>query len=175
MEECGPLRINFLKQSQKEEAMHTTATREIQYSSERALYLAFELGSKEWKLAFTTGLGQAPRIRKIFAGDLGTLQREILLAKKRFGLSEDAKTVSCYEAGRDGFWLARYLDQAGIKNTVVDSSSIEVDRRRRRAKTDRIDATKLVTMLIRHDNGDRKVWHVACPGAVQGARAQRGS
>ncbi len=57
-------------------------------------------------------------------------------------------------------WLARYLAQVGIENLVVDSSSIEVSRRRRRAKTDRMDATKLVTMLIRYHSGDRKVWHV---------------
>ena len=147
--------------------METLATRGVEYSVERVLFLAFKLGTKKWKLGFSTGLGQAPRIREMLAGDLGTLQEEIRLAKKRFGLPENARTLSCYEAGRDGFWLARYLAQAGIENLVVDSSSIEVNRRHRRAKTDRMDATKLVTMLIRYHSGDRKVWHVVRVPSVE--------
>jgi len=56
---------------------------------------------------------------------------------------------SCYEAGRDGFWLHRHLVAQGIDNIVADSASIEVNRRKRRAKTDRLDAVNLVTMLLR--------------------------
>jgi hypothetical protein len=52
---------------------------------------------------------------------------------------EDVRVVSCYEAGRDGFWIHRYLESQGIENLVVDSASLEVSRRKRRAKTDRID------------------------------------
>ena len=83
--------------------METSATRGVEYSVERVLFLAFELGTKEWKLGFSTGLGQAPRIRSMAAGDLGTLQEEIHLAKKRLGLPDKTKVLSCYEAGRDGF------------------------------------------------------------------------
>ena len=83
--------------------MDTSATRGMEYSAERALYLAFELGNKKWKLGFSTGLGQAPRIREMPAGDLGTLQEEIHLVKKRFGLPDRTRTLTCYEAGRDGF------------------------------------------------------------------------
>ena len=82
------------------------------------------------------------------------------MAKKRFGLNEDVKVVSCYEAGRDGFWLHRYLLSQGIANLVVDSSSIEVNRRKRRAKTDRIDAGKLLGMFMRYHGGEKKVWSV---------------
>jgi transposase len=67
---------------------------------------------------------------------------------------------SCYEAGRDGFWLHRYLVSRSIANSIVDSSSIEVNRRRRRTKTDRLDACKLVTMLIRAAGGEQNVWSV---------------
>src|SRR5262249_23022821 len=104
------------------------------------LYLAFELGDTEWKLAFTIGLGQKPRLRSMPARDLPRLQDEIAKAKQRFHLTADAPVRSCYEAGRDGFWLDRYLNTYGIHNSVVDSSSIEVNRRQRRAKTDRLDA-----------------------------------
>ena len=83
--------------------METLATRGVEYSAERVLYLAFELGEKKWKLGFSPGLGQAPRIREMPASDLGTLQEEIHVAKKRFGLPDKTKVLSCYEAGRDGF------------------------------------------------------------------------
>lgn len=124
------------------------------------LYLAFELGQKRWRLGFTVGLGQPTRERIIAAGDLPALQQEIALAKKRFGLPEDARVVSCYEAGRDGFWLHRYLTDHGVENFVVDSASIEVNRRARRAKTDHLDVGKLVAMLVRFDLGDARVWKV---------------
>src|SRR4030042_7094353 len=126
--------------------MATTAIRNRnQYTPGRpSLYLAFELGWKQWKLGFSPGLGQRPRIRTIAAGDLGTLEDEIQQARKRFGLPEQAPVRSCYEAGRDGFWLHRYLSQNGVENQVVDSASIEVNRRAKRAKTDRMDTDKLV-------------------------------
>ncbi len=125
------------------------------------LYLAFELSSRNWKLAFSTGFGQQPRIRTMPARDVGTLAAEIDAARARFDLPKDAPVVSCYEAGRDGFWLHRYLSaRSDCVNLVVDSSAIEVKRQRRRVKTDRIDALKLVSMLIRYHNGDRQVWSV---------------
>jgi transposase len=124
------------------------------------LYCSLELGSKDWKLAFTSGLGQKPRLRTIKARDTDALLAEIEAAKKRFGLPENTAIVSCYEAGRDGFWLHRFLLSRRIENLVVDSSSIEVNRRKRRAKSDRLDAVKLVEMLIRWCNGERKVWGV---------------
>ena len=131
------------------------------------LYLAFELGSRTWKLGFTIGLGQRPRERNIAGGDLKALQGEIKQAKKRFGLREKTKVVSCYEAGRDGFWLHRYLEAQGIENLVVDSSSIEVNRRQRRAKTDRMDVEKLLSQLIRYCSGEQKVWSVVRAPTVE--------
>jgi transposase len=124
------------------------------------LYLAFELGNKEWKLSFTIGLGQRPRVRTIAAGDLAALEWEIGRTKQRFGLPETAAVKSCYEAGRDGFWLHRYLRAGKIENLVVDSSSIEVPRRAKRTKTDRLDVGKLLTMLMRYHSGEKKVWSV---------------
>jgi transposase len=124
------------------------------------LYLAFELGWRSWNLAFTTGMAQKPRLRTIQARDLIGLQREIQLAKQRFNLPDDVPVVSCYEAGRDGFWLHRYLDESGIANDVVDAASIEVNRRARRAKSDRLDVGKLLTMLLRYHNGERKLWGI---------------
>jgi transposase len=124
------------------------------------LFLAFELGKNTWKLGFTIGVAQQPRERTIPAGDVARVQQEIARATQRFGLPEDAHVVSCYEAGRDGFWLHRYLVAQGITNHVIDSASIEVNRRQRRAKTDRLDVHKLLTMLLRHMAGEKKVWSV---------------
>lgn len=128
---------------------------------EETLHMAFELGAKEWKLAFGVEAGDKPRRRDVAAGDLTGLLLEIKRAKERFCLPESAPVVSCYEAGREGFWLHRFLLLEGINNLVVDSSSIEVNRRARRAKTDAVDVEKLLSMLCRSAQGERKVFGVA--------------
>jgi len=128
--------------------------------SAEVLYLAFELSWNEWKLALATGPADNPRLRSIGGRNTKALLQEIAMAKKRFGLADDAPVHTCYEAGRDGFWLHRFLETQGINNVVVDSASIEVKRQGRRRKTDRLDAGKLLSMLIRWQQGERKVWSV---------------
>jgi transposase len=135
--------------------------------AEGTLYLAFELGNTEWKLGFTIGLGQSPRQRQVRAGDLIGLEQEIRRAKERFKLAPTARVLSCYEAGRDGFWLHRYLTAQGVENRVVDSASIEVNRRAKRAKTDSLDVKKLLTMLLRYDSGEQQVWSVVHVPSVE--------
>jgi transposase len=130
------------------------------------LYLALELSWNCWKLAFTIGAGQKPRLRSVAARDTIGLMTEIDKAKHRFGLPEPTPVVSCYEAGRDGFWLDRYLRHQGVENLVVDAASIEVNRRKRRAKSDNLDAAKLVAMLVRWHQGERKLWGVVRVPAV---------
>jgi transposase len=126
--------------------MTTTVTRKAESSrSEMVLHMALELSEKKWTVAFTTGLGQKPRIRQVPARDLEMLANEIAKAKRRFGLETETRVVSCYEAGMDGFWVHRALVAAGVENVVVDSSSIDTKRRGRHAKTDRLDASALVT------------------------------
>jgi transposase len=94
------------------------------------------------------------------ARDLAKLSEEIAAAKRRLRLPADCRVVSCYEAGRDGFWLHRWLLARGIQNVVVDSSSIEVNRRQRRAKSDSLDAAKLLSMLLRYAGGETDLWSV---------------
>ena len=127
--------------------------------SEPTLYVAFELGKKDWKLAMTSGFGEAPWLRTVPSGDWPAVARALMQGRTRLGLPPTARAVSCYEAGRDGFWIHRALVAQGIANRVVDSASIEVNRRARRAKTDRLDALKLVTMLVRVCLGERRVWN----------------
>jgi transposase len=88
-------------------------------------------------------------------------------AKRRFGLPETAPVLSCYEAGREGFWLHRFLEAQGITNHVVDSSSIEINRRKRRAKSDALDVRKLLSMLMRYAHGERDVWRVVRVPSVE--------
>jgi len=138
-----------------------SATHENNSSTlETVLYVALELSENEWKLAFATAMAQKPRRRVIPARDIEGLRKEIASAKERFDLPAETRVVSCYEAGRDGFWLHRFLSAAGVSNQVVDSSSIAVERRGRRAKTDRLDAEKLLVMLIRWHQGESYVWRI---------------
>jgi transposase len=94
------------------------------------------------------------------ARDLEAVKRQVDGAKRRFRLPENVRVVSCYEAGMEAFWLHRALVAAGLENVVIDSASIDVSRRRRRAKTDRLDAAALASKLVRYIAGDRKVWSV---------------
>jgi transposase len=131
------------------------------------LYMALELGWSQWKLAFASEAGQKPRQQTIAARDLAALQSEIGRAKARFGLCESAREVSCYEAGRDGFWLHRYLESIGVKNRVVDSASIEMNRRARQAKSDGVDVQKLLSLLVRSETGERVRWSVVRVPSVE--------
>ncbi|HEX6049948.1 MAG TPA: IS110 family transposase [Gemmatimonadaceae bacterium] len=145
--------------------MSTAATGSTQPT--RTLHLALDLGNRTWKLAFATSIAHAPRLRTIPARDLTQLDAEVAAAKARFGLAPNAPVVSCYEAGRDGFWLHRALTARGIASHVVDAASITQNRRARRAKSDRLDATALVRLLLRHHGGERGVWSVVHVPSVE--------
>ncbi len=140
--------------------MRQTASEGKYSEGQERLSVAFELGWRGWKLAFTIGLGERVWETSIAARDLERLREVVVRARERLGLPANGRVISCYEAGRDGFWLHRWLEALKIENVVVDSSSIEVNRRARRAKTDRLDAAKLLSMLVRYDLGESKVWSV---------------
>jgi hypothetical protein len=149
----------------------TRATRNVESTGkahQQQLYVAFELGISEWTLGFTTDLGTPPRVRVMSARDLERLAREIAEAKTWFRVKAPAAVRSCDEAGRDGVWLHRCLTSAGIDNRVVDSSSIEVNRRLRRAKFDGLDARTRLGMLVRSHTGEPKVWSVVRVPTVGG-------
>jgi transposase len=123
------------------------------------LYMAIELSSTEWKLAFADTIARNPRVRAIRICDIfdvtrSALIKEIAAAKKAFGLPDSCKVVSCYEAGRQGFWVHRCLIAMGIQNFIVEPTSMLVNRKARRAKTDRLDAIGIVKHLMRYAGGD---------------------
>jgi transposase len=148
-----------------------------QKSSAAALYVAVELSAREWLLTMSAGPdGRRHRVR-IGPGDRAAFERAVATTTTRLGVGGDAPVRSCYEAGRDGFWPHRFLTALGVSNLVVDSSSIEVPRRMRRAKTDRLDGEKLLRLLLRHWSGERGMWqvvHVPSREAEDARHASRG-
>ncbi len=135
------------------------------------LYMSFELADKTWKLTLSDGR-RGPSRYTVDAGDTVAVLECLSKARARCSLSARCKVHSCYEAGRDGWWLHRWLIEQGTDNIVVDAASIEVNRRARRAKTDRLDGDKLLAMLLRHHAGER-VWSVLHEPSAEAEDARR--
>jgi transposase len=121
--------------------------------------MAMELSNSTWKLAMRSEASKVSRYN-VQARDLKGVLDKMRRARRRFGLADDSRVVSCYEAGRDGFWLHRWLSSEGVDNKVIDPASVEVNRRKRRTKTDRLDAEKLLSSLMRYEGGEKNVWAV---------------
>ena len=133
--------------------MNTQTTRR-EASMRPTLFVAIEMSATKWLLASRDGRSDAVRHAQLAARDVEGVFREVAAAKRKFGLRSDAPVRCCYEAGRDGFWLHRLLVDRGIENLVLDPTSLQVDRRMRRTKTDRLDASMLVAALIRLARGE---------------------
>ena len=141
------------------------------------LFVAFELGKGRWKLGLAVAGGRLSR-HTLEGGDAEGALRLIAKARGKLErqIGQPVPVVSCYEAGYDGFWLHRWLVARGIDNRVLDPASIQVNRRKRRAKTDRLDLEQLVAALMRHCWGDRfacKVVHEPSPGQEDDRRPSR--
>lgn len=132
---------------------------------------AIELSLAKWKVAFSNG--DRERLVTISAGDWESFEKEVAKARLRLGVAELTRLATCYEAGRDGFWIHRRLVELGIDNVVVDPSSILVSRRARRRKTDSLDAFGLVEQLVRHLRGDKNVWGVVRVPTLEEEDARR--
>src|SRR3989338_9052205 len=150
--------------------MNPAALRNEDNASAPVLYMALELSNKSWRLAF--GDGTKRRQVLVPAADLAKLACAVAKAKERFKMPASARVVSCYEAGRDGFWLHRHLVSIGIENQVVDAASIEVSRRLRHVKTDRLDGDRLLAKLIRHHAGERGGWSVVRVPSIEEEEAR---
>jgi len=126
--------------------------------NEAVLYMALELSKAKWRVGFER-LGKK-RTVVVEGGDVAGLRQAITQCKIKFGLAEETVVRSCYEAGRDGFWLHRELERWGVENLVVDPASIEVSRQARRVKSDGVDLAMLLSKLRQHHAGER-VWKVS--------------
>lgn len=136
----------------------TTVLQQNNNANDTTLYMALELANSTWKVGFHNT--KKCRSKTIDAGDLTALDKEIKQAKEKLKVATDCTIKCCYEAGRDGFWIHRALDARGIENIVVDSASIEVSRKNKRAKTDRIDLEALLRLEIRFYSGDKTAFSV---------------
>lgn len=128
-------------------------------SSEQTLYAALELSKKSWLLAIQFPGRDNPSLHPIKGGDAEGLIAKLDGARQRLAKASGQvpKLTLCYEAGYDGFWLARFLELRGVDCRVMDPASLQVDRRARRVKTDRIDVEKLLHTLIAWCRGERRV------------------
>ena len=152
--------------------MRTAATRQRE---PHTLHVAFELGNTEWVLAMTPQIDQAPLRRELPARALKTLDRELARAKTHFGLAATVPVCSCYEAGRDGFWLARWLRAREIEAYVIHPTSIPVPREHKRAKTDRLDTAMLLRAFLGWLRGERKHCSMAAIPTLEEEDAKRPS
>jgi len=148
--------------------MTTTATHNGQDTTpERVLFVACALREKPWQLGCTTGHGQKPRERPVTARHHEHVLHAIAQAKRRLGLPATAPVVSGSAAGRDGFGRQRFLQAQGLTTHVVDSSALEVNRRRRRATSDGLDVRQVLRMLMRYAQGERQGWQVVKAPSVE--------
>jgi transposase len=133
--------------------------------------MAMELSNRKWRLGFSNGARM--RRKSVEARDRERLLAEVTLAKHKLGLPAEAKVVCCYEAGRDGHWIYRWLTASGLEVLEIDSSSIETARGRKHVKTDRVDVEKLLDLLLRYCLGFRKAFRVVRVPSEEAEAGQR--
>jgi transposase len=138
-------------------------------------FMAIELSKTKWLVGMLTPLSDKISLRSIPCGAVQSLIGIIdrTLDKVLQATGQPARIVSCYEAGYDGFWLHRVLDAHGVTNHVIDAASLLVSRKARRAKTDRLDAEKLVRVLMAFWRGEPKVCSVVQPPSIDEEDAKR--
>src|SRR3954454_12512896 len=127
--------------------------------SENIVHIAIELSFSSWLVAARLTGAKKSRLHRIEGGDTGALLALIAKLRSRAltQLGGAAEVACCFEAGRDGFWLHRLLTAHGVASYVLEPTSILVNRRARRAKTDRLDAQGMLRVLAAWLGGDRQV------------------
>jgi transposase len=124
------------------------------------LHCALELSKKSWLLAIQFPDREQPSLYPIAGGDAEKLMAKLTQARDRWAKTSGALPMItlCYEVGYDAFWLARFLKARGVECLVIDPGSLQVSRRGRRVKTDRVDVKTLLRTLIAWCRGERHVW-----------------
>ena len=139
------------------------------------LFVCMELSKTSWLLAAQASPSGKTSSHKLDGGDtdglLALLRR--LQAREQRATGEEVQIILGYEAGYDGFWLQRRLTAEGITCWVMDPGSLQVNRRARRAKTDRLDAAMLLRALIAWCRGDRAACHMVQVPSVEREDARR--
>ena len=128
-------------------------------SHEQSIYAALELSKNRWLLAIQFPDRDAPSLYPLRGGNTEGLMAKLDAARDRVAKVTGRRppVTLCYEAGYDGFWLARLLEHHGITCLVMEPASLQVNRRARRVKTDRIDVESILHTLIAWRRGERHV------------------
>ena len=131
----------------------------VSTSNEQSIYAALELSKNSWLLAIQVPGRDNPSLYPIGGGNAEGLMAKLDAARNRLAKvsGQTPKVTLCYEAGYDGFWLTRFLEQRGIECLVMEPASLQVNRRARRVKTDRIDVENILHTLIAWCRGERHV------------------
>ena len=132
------------------------------------VYAAIELSKKNWVIGIARPERERPSIHRLAGGNL-----QELVARLRTAAKGGRRILVCYEAGYDGFWIARSLATENIECRVLDPASIQVNRRARRVRTDRIDVMALLRALIAIDRGERHVCAVVRVPSIEEEDARR--
>lgn len=141
------------------------------------VYVALELSNQSWLVALREGAAGKTSLHKVKAREtaclLGLIDRAVARAEEKG--AGPVRVLSCYEAGRDGFWLHRLLLAHGVENQVLDAASIAVPRQGRRAKTDRLDVHGLLRTLLALARGEAecRIVRVPTPGEEDARRLGR--
>ena len=123
-----------------------------------SVYAAIELSKSTWLVAVLSQSSDHVKLRQVRGGDTEALVA-MLNRTQADGTQIDgrpAEIVVCFEAGYDGFWLARFLRKRCVRTSVLDSTSFLVKRRSRRAKMDRLDAESMVRMFRSFDRATER-------------------
>ncbi|MDZ4327829.1 MAG: IS110 family transposase [Pseudomonas sp.] len=135
-----------------------------------AIFVSMELSKSTWLItSLSPGAGERMSKHIVRAGDVaGLMERFALLREKaRVRTGQEFGFIVIQEAGLDGFWIHRVLEREGIESYVVDPASIATSRRRRRAKTDKIDGEALVRALLAYKRGEPRVCAMVRPPSVE--------
>jgi transposase len=146
----------------------TMTTTDAAAEARETVYVAIELSKKTWVLGIAHPDRDRPSIHRVSGGNIAEL-----VSRLRVAARNNRRILVCYEAGYDGFWLARALAKMGIECRVLDPASIQVNRRARRVKTDRIDVLALLRALIATDRGERHVCAIVRVPSVEEEDARR--
>ena len=143
--------------------------------SENRVLIAIELSVSSWFVAVRLPGSEKSRLHRVEGGDTTALLALIrdLRSRAETKLRHAADVACCFEAGRDGFWLHRLLTAHGAIAYVLEPTTILVNRRARRAKTDRLDAEGMLRVLAAWLGGDRQVCSIVSVPTPEDEDAKR--
>src|SRR5215203_7127586 len=132
----------------------------------KAIFVSLELSRSTWVItSLSPGGGEKMSKHSVPSGDIPALLARLskLKEKARARTGQVFPIIVIQEAGLDGFWIHRVLEQEGIESHVVDAASVLTSRRRRKAKTDRIDGEVLLRTLLAYERGEPRVCAMVRP------------